>query len=406
MNIEQTVGTTTLLPEKKFVTLAPGYWPEASPEDWSDWKWQLKNRVTTLTQLEKHLHLSSEERAGVLLSGSKLSLAVTPHYFNLIDRNDPGCPIRRQVVPRIEESWTSPYDLADPCGEDSHMPVPGLVHRYPDRVLFLVTDRCAAYCRYCTRSRVVSGAGEQELHTDFEQAFQYLEKHTEVRDVLLSGGDALIFSDDKLEYLLSRLRKIEHIEFLRIGSRVPIFLPQRITPKLCQMLQKYHPLWISIHANHPRELTTEVRDALALMANHGIPLGNQSVLLKGVNDDLPVMKSLVHKLLMCRVRPYYIYQCDLINGSSHLRTSVAKGIEIIEGLRGHTTGYAVPQFVIDAPGGGGKVPINPGYVMHHDHERIVIRNYEGEIFEYPEDNSVEAPLPARPRAAYDEYLYS
>jgi len=406
MNIEQTVGTTTLLPEKKFVTLAPGYWPEASPEDWSDWKWQLKNRVTTLTQLEKHLHLSSEERAGVLLSGSKLSLAVTPHYFNLIDRNDPGCPIRRQVVPRIEESWTSPYDMADPCGEDSHMPVPGLVHRYPDRVLFLVTDRCAAYCRYCTRSRVVSGAGEQELHTDFEQAFQYLEKHTEVRDVLLSGGDALIFSDDKLEYLLSRLRKIEHIEFLRIGSRVPIFLPQRITPKLCQMLQKYHPLWISIHANHPRELTTEVRDALALMANHGIPLGNQSVLLKGVNDDLPVMKSLVHKLLMCRVRPYYIYQCDLINGSSHLRTSVAKGIEIIEGLRGHTTGYAVPQFVIDAPGGGGKVPINPGYVMHHDHERIVIRNYEGEIFEYPEDNSVEAPLPARPRAAYDEYLYS
>ncbi len=406
MNIEQTVGTTTLLPEKKFVTLAPGYWPEAPPEDWSDWKWQLKNRVTTLTQLEKHLHLSSEERAGVLLSGSKLSLAVTPHYFNLIDRNDPGCPIRRQVVPRIEESWTSPYDMADPCGEDSHMPVPGLVHRYPDRVLFLVTDRCAAYCRYCTRSRVVSGAGEQELHTDFEQAFQYLEKHTEVRDVLLSGGDALIFSDDKLEYLLSRLRKIEHIEFLRIGSRVPIFLPQRITPKLCQMLQKYHPLWISIHANHPRELTTEVRDALALMANHGIPLGNQSVLLKGVNDDLAVMKSLVHKLLMCRVRPYYIYQCDLINGSSHLRTSVAKGIEIIEGLRGHTTGYAVPQFVIDAPGGGGKVPINPGYVMHHDHERIVIRNYEGEIFEYPEDNSVEAPLPARPRAAYDEYLYS
>lgn len=406
MNIEQTVDFTTLLPEKKFVSFAPGYWPEAKAEDWADWKWQLKNRVTTLAQLEKHLHLSSEERAGVLLSGTKLSLAVTPHYFNLIDRADPGCPIRRQVIPRIEESWTSPYDMADPCGEDSHMPVPGLVHRYPDRVLFLVTDRCAAYCRYCTRSRVVSGAGEQELHTDFEQAFSYLEKHTEVRDVLLSGGDALLFSDDKLEYLLSRLRKIEHIEFLRIGSRVPIFLPQRITPKLCQMLQKYHPLWVSIHANHPRELTTEVRDALALMANHGIPLGNQSVLLKGVNDDLAVMKSLVHKLLMCRVRPYYIYQCDLINGSSHLRTSVAKGIEIIEGLRGHTTGYAVPQFVIDAPGGGGKVPINPGYVMHHDHERIVIRNYEGEIFEYPEMNTGEVPLPARPRNAYDEYLYS
>ena len=244
--------------------------------------------------------------------------------------------------------------MADPCGEDSHMPVPGLVHRYPDRVLFLVTDRCASYCRYCTRSRVVSGVGEQELHTDFEEAFRYLEKHTEVRDVLLSGGDALLFSDDKLEKILSRLRAIPHIEFLRIGTRVPIFLPQRITPALCAMLQKYHPLWMSVHVNHPRELTIEVKEALERLANHGIPLGNQSVLLAGVNDDLETMKTLVHKLLMCRVRPYYIYQCDLINGSSHLRSSVAKGIEIIEGLRGHTTGYAVPQFVIDAPGGGGK----------------------------------------------------
>ena len=253
--------------------------------------------------------------------------------------------------------------MADPCGEDSHMPVPGLVHRYPDRVLFLVTDRCASYCRYCTRSRVVSGVGEQELHTDFEEAFRYLEEHTEVRDVLLSGGDALLFSDDKLEKILSRLRAIPHIEFLRIGTRVPIFLPQRITPELCAMLQKYHPLWMSVHVNHPRELTIEVKEALERLANHGIPLGNQSVLLKGVNDDLETMKTLVHKLLMCRVRPYYIYQCDLINGSAHLRTSVAKGIEIIEGLRGHTTGYAVPQFVIDAPGGGGKVPINPGYVL-------------------------------------------
>ncbi len=410
MKIEQASVAAELLPEKKFISHAPGYWPDATSEQWNDWKWQMKNRVTTLAQLEKHLVLSKEERAGVLLSGNKLALAVTPHYFNLIERDNPGCPIRRQVVPRIEESWTSPYDMADPCGEDSHMPVPGLVHRYPDRVLFLVTDRCASYCRYCTRARVVSGVGEQELHTDFEQAFQYLEQHTEIRDVLLSGGDALLFSDDKLESILSRLRKIEHIEFLRIGSRVPIFLPQRITPKLCQMLQKYHPLWVSIHTNHPRELTTEVKAALEMMANHGIPLGNQSVLLKGVNDTLPVMKALVHKLLMCRVRPYYIYQCDLINGSSHLRTSVAKGIEIIEGLRGHTTGYAVPQFVIDAPGGGGKVPINPGYVLHHDHERIVIRNYEGEIFEYPEvqdpTKGQNGPSSIRHRDRYDEYLYS
>jgi lysine 2,3-aminomutase len=274
--------------------------------------------------------------------------------------------------------------MSDPCGEDSHMPVPGLVHRYPDRVLFLVTDRCASYCRYCTRARVVSGVGEQELHTDFEEAFQYLEKHTEVRDVLLSGGDALLLSDAKLEAILSRLRAIPHIEFLRIGSRVPIFLPQRITPEFCRMLQKFHPLWMSVHVNHPRELTTEVKEALWRLADHGIPLGNQSVLLAGVNDSVEVMKALIHKLLQSRVRPYYLYQCDLIRGTSHLRTSVAKGIEIIEGLRGHTTGYAVPQYVIDAPGGGGKVPINPGYVLYHDEEKVVIRNYEGKIFEYPE----------------------
>jgi lysine 2,3-aminomutase len=313
-----------------------------------------------------------------------LALAVTPHFFNLIDPNDPGCPIRRQMIPNVGESRTAPWEMADPCGEDGHMPVPGLVHRYPDRVLFLVTDRCASYCRYCTRARVVSGVGEQELHTNFEEAFAYLEEHTEVRDVLLSGGDALMFSDDKLEFLLKRLRAIKHIQFLRIGSRVPIFLPQRITPELCQMLQKYHPVWMSIHVNHPRELTTEVQTALGRLADHGVPLGNQSVLLKGVNDDVDTMRDLIHKLLMCRVRPYYLYQCDLIKGSAHLRSSVAKGVEIIEALRGHTTGYAVPQFVIDAPGGGGKVPINPGYVLYHDEEKVVIRNYEGKIFEYPE----------------------
>ncbi len=368
----------------RFVSAAPGYWPDVSLADWADWRWQLKNRVTTLASLEKHLNLNTEERAGVLLAGSKLALAVTPHYFNLIERDNPGCPIRRQVIPRIEEGYDSPFDMADPCGEDSSMPVPGLVHRYPDRVLFLVTDRCASYCRYCTRSRVVSGVGEQELVTDFEEAFRYLEKHTEVRDVLLSGGDALLLSDSKLEGILQRLRGIPHIEFLRIGTRVPIFLPQRITPELCAMLRKYHPLWMSVHVNHPRELTTEVRDALGRLADSGIPLGNQSVLLAGVNDDPAIMRELVHKLLLCRVRPYYLYQCDLIRGSSHLRTPVAKGIEIIESLRGFTSGYAIPQFVIDAPGGGGKVPVNPDYVVYHDAEKIVIRNFEGKIFEYPE----------------------
>ena len=373
-----------------FTSPAPGFWPEVLSEQWNDWKWQLKNRVTTLAQLEQHLVLTPSERAGVLVAGSKLSLAVTPHFFNLIERDNPDCPIRRQVLPRLEESLTTPFELADPCGEDSHMPVPGLVHRYPDRVLFLVTDRCASYCRYCTRSRVVSGAGEQELHTHFDEAIRYIETHPEVRDVLLSGGDPLLFSDDKLEGLLRRLRAIEHVEFLRIGSRVPIFLPQRITPDLCAMLQKYHPLWMSVHVNHPRELTLEVKAALERLANAGIPLGNQSVLLRGVNDSVEVMRALVHKLLRCRVRPYYLYQLDLIKGSSHLQVPVSKGLEIIEGLRGHTTGYAIPQYVIDAPGGGGKVPINPNYLIYHDQEKAVIRNYEGKVFEYPEP-AVDVP---------------
>lgn len=388
---------------KSFVSHAPGHWPDATPQQWNDWKWQLKNRITTLKQLEDRLLLSPEERAGVLLSGSKLSLAVTPHFFNLIEHENPECPVRRQVIPRVEETRTSPFEMADPCGEDSHMPVPGLVHRYPDRVLFLVTDRCASYCRYCTRSRVVSGAGEQELHTDFEEAFRYLTEHTEVRDVLFSGGDPLLFSDDKLEKLLHRVRSIPHIEFVRLGSRVPIFLPQRITPELCAMLQKYHPLWMSVHVNHPRELTIEVKEALERLANHGIPLGNQSVLLRGVNDDAATMKTLVQKLLLCRVRPYYLYQLDLIKGSSHLKVPVQKGIEIIEALRGHTTGYAVPQYVIDAPGGGGKTPINPGYSLYHDEEKIVIRNYEGKVFEYPENGT---PV-AKPAPKVDlDYLYS
>jgi lysine 2,3-aminomutase len=282
-----------------FASPAPGYWASrnVSTDDWNNWTWQLRNRVTTLAQLEEHLVLAEAERAGVLLSGNKLALAVTPHFFNLIHPTDPDCPIRRQVIPRIEETWDHQEEMADPCGEDSHMPVPGLVHRYPDRVLFLVTDRCASYCRYCTRSRVVSGAGEQELHTEFEAAYRYLESHPEIRDVLLSGGDALLLSDNRLEAMLKRLRSIPHIEFIRIGSRVPIFLPQRITPELCRMLAKYHPLWMSVHVNHPRELTTEVKAALERLADHGVPLGNQSVLLRGVNDDPIVYKTLVQKLL-------------------------------------------------------------------------------------------------------------
>ena len=385
------------IPPITFQSHAPGYWSNEDPtrenssENWNSHTWQLKNRITSLAALEKYLNLSEEERAGVLLSGNKLAMAITPHFFNLIDKDDPGCPIRRQMIPRIEETLTDPSEMSDPCGEDSHMPVPGLVHRYPDRVLFLVTDRCAAYCRYCTRSRVVSGVSDQKLETQWEAAFEYLENTPAIRDVLLSGGDPLLFSDARLEKLLKRLQAIPHIQYVRIGTRIPIFLPQRITPELCEMLKKYHPLFISIHANHPRELTSEVKDALGRLADAGIPMGNQSVLLNGVNDSVEVQKELLHKLLMCRVRPYYLYQCDLIEGSAHLRTSIDKGISIIEGLRGHTSGYAIPQYVIDGPGGGGKIPINPDYVVKHEDGAITLRNYEGKQFYYPDQSPVSNP---------------
>lgn len=388
--------------DPRFISHAPGYWPQQVMGEWNDYTWQLRHRVDSLHELESRLELSDVERAGVLLAGHKLAMSITPHFFNLIDRDDPDCPIRRQIIPRIEEGWNAPEEQADPCGEDSHMPVPGLVHRYPDRVLFLVTDRCASYCRYCTRSRVVSGVGEQQLETQWEAAFAYLEKTPQVRDVLLSGGDPLLFSDARLDRILTRLRAIPHLQFIRIGSRIPIFLPQRITPELCTMLKKHHPLFISIHTNHPRELTSEVRDALGRLADAGIPLGNQSVLLRGVNDSVEIQKALVHKLLMCRVRPYYLYQCDLIHGSSHLRTPVAKGVEIIEGLRGHTTGYAVPQFVIDGPGGGGKIPVNPNYLIESVPGKVTLRNFEGKVFEYPDPT----PIPASAMDALHEKAIS
>ena len=370
---------------KEFRTAGRGFWRDVPDADWNDWRWQLKNRITTLAQLERLMpSLTPEERAGTQLANTKLALGITPCFFNLIDPADEWCPIRRQVIPRIEETATASWEMSDPCGEDSHSPVPGLVHRYPDRVLFLVTDRCASYCRYCTRSRLVSNASGYDFHADFDRQIDYIARTTSIRDVLLSGGDPLLFSDEKLEFLLGRLRAIPHVEFLRIGTRIPIFLPQRITPKLCAMLRQFHPLFISIHSNHPRELTTEVRDALGRLADAGIPLGNQSVLLKHVNDDPLVMKALVQKLLLCRVKPYYVYQCDLIAGSSHLRTSVRKGLDVMQALRGHTTGYAVPQYVIDAPGGGGKVPVNPQYVLSRNRDRVVIRNFEGKVFEYKE----------------------
>ncbi len=382
---------------KQFHSAGRGFWSDVSEADWNDWGWQLKNRITSLEQLQRLMPtLTPEEHAGTVLANSKLSLAITPYFFNLIDPADENCPIRWQVIPRIEETSTAAWEMSDPCGEDSHSPVPGLVHRYPDRVLFLVTDRCASYCRYCTRSRLVSNASGYDFHPEFDKQIEYIRGNKNIRDVLLSGGDPLLLSDDKLEYLLRQLRAIPHVEFLRIGSRIPIFLPQRITPALCALLKKYHPLFLSVHSNHPRELTTEVREALGRLADAGIPLGNQSVLLRNVNDELTTMRAFMQKLLMCRVKPYYLYQCDLIAGSAHLRASVRKGLEIMEGLRGHTTGYAVPQYVIDAPGGGGKVPVNPEYVLSRSAGRVIIRNFEGKIFEYPEAAD-GTPLVAAPK---------
>jgi lysine 2,3-aminomutase len=384
-NKEEPPSPRSLDSLKQFQPAGRGFWSDVSDSNWNDWHWQLKNRISSVEQLQRLMPtLTPEEYAGTALANHKLSLAITPYFFNLIDPSDELCPIRWQVIPRIEETHTASWEMSDPCGEDSHSPVPGLVHRYPDRVLFLVTDRCASYCRYCTRSRLVSNASGYDFHPEFDRQIEYIRSHANIRDVLLSGGDPLLFSDEKLDYLLGRLRAIPHVEFLRIGTRIPIFLPQRITPALCEMLRKYHPLFISIHSNHPRELTTEVREALGRLADAGIPLGNQSVLLRHVNDSVEVVKAHVQKLLMCRVKPYYIYQCDLISGSAHLRASIAKGLEIMENLRGHTTGYAIPQYVIDAPGGGGKVPLNPDYVLSRNADRVVIRNYEGKVFEYPE----------------------
>jgi lysine 2,3-aminomutase len=360
-----------------------GLWQHVPAEHWQDWVWQLKNRLTTLEDLERFMTLTPEERRGVAFAGKKLALAITPYYFNLIDRDDPNCPIRKQVIPREGEMLVAREEMLDSLGEDEHSPVPGLVHRYPDRVLFLVTDRCAAYCRYCTRSRLVSNAQDYNFHPEYEQGLRYIESHPEVRDVLLSGGDPLLLSDRKLEHLLSRLRAIPHVEFIRIGTRIPVFLPQRITPELGEVFKRHGPIWMSIHVNHPNEATAELRDACTRLSFAGVPLGNQSVLLKGVNDDPEVMRALVHRLLRMRVRPYYLYQMDLITGGSHFKVDVRKGLEIIESLRGHTTGYAIPQYVIDAPGGGGKVPVNPEYVESITDEAVVFRNYEGRTFRYP-----------------------
>jgi lysine 2,3-aminomutase len=361
------------------------HFPDASIAQWNDWKWQLRMRMRDLKTLERIVELSADEHAAVRELGDALPVGITPYYASLMDPRDPSDPIRRTMIPTTSEFVQSPGESPDPLSEDHDMVVDGLVHRYPDRVLFLVTNFCATYCRYCTRARLVGKTGEYHFNfKQYEAALEYLRKHTEVRDVLLSGGDPLTMADDRLDWLLTRLRAIPHIEFVRIGTKVPAVLPQRVTPELCSMLRKHHPLWMSIHFMHPVEVTPEVRQACARLADAGVPLGSQTVLTRDVNDDVETMKSLMHKLLMARVRPYYIYQCDPISGSRHFRTPVETGLKIIEGLRGHTTGYAVPQFVIDAPGGGGKIPLVPEYYQGRDGDDVILRNFEGKTYRYPD----------------------
>jgi lysine 2,3-aminomutase len=364
-------------------------WREVSEKEWNDWRWQLRHRITTLQQLKEIIDLTQEEIEGIKNSKGRLALAVTPYFTSLMDSANSNCPIRRQAIPRIEECHLSKNDMVDPCGEDKDSPVPGLVHRYPDRVLLLVTDQCAVYCRYCTRRRLVGSNERSITQGNFEEVLKYLKSHRKVRDVLISGGDPLLLENERLEEILSRLRALPHIELLRIGTRVPVTLPQRITGGLVRMLKRYHPLMISIHFTHPKEITDAVKKACNELADAGIPLGSQTVLLKGINDKPYIMKKLVHELLKIRVRPYYIYQCDLAMGTEHFRTSVATGIQIIEKLRGHTTGYAIPTYVVDAPGGGGKIPVEPVYVMSRGKGKVVLRNYEGKVFEYPEPNILE-----------------
>jgi lysine 2,3-aminomutase len=348
---------------------------------WNDWHWQMRHRLTRLEQFERLLDLTESERRGLSLASEKFSVAVTPQFATLIDPTDPHCPIRRQVMPVADELVVSPEDMADPCGEDHATVVEGLVHRYPDRVLFLVLDTCAAYCRYCTRSRLVSQGELEPLGRRVEEALAYLRQHTEIRDVLLSGGDPLLMSDHSLDQLLGRLAAIPHIEFLRIGTRIPGFLPQRITPELVAVLRK-HRVWLSVHFCHPKELTSEVAEACDLLADGGIPLGCQTVLLRGVNDSTEVLRDLFHGLLRLRIKPYYLYQCDPVIGTGHLRTSVAEGLDLMASLRGHTTGYALPTYVVDAPGGGGKIPIQTESILAHEDGTWKLRNWQGKTYSY------------------------
>src|SRR5574340_1319891 len=366
-----------------FVSKRAPIYADVPDEKWNDWRWQLSKRLNSVEDFEKVLTLTDSEKNALSTQGL-FRVDITPYFVSLIDPADPNDPIRRQVIPRAEEIVPFTGMMEDSLAEDRHSPVPGLVHRYPDRVLMLVTTQCASYCRYCTRSRIVGDPAATFSRAEFDMQIEYLKKTPQVRDVLLSGGDPLTLAPKLLDELLGRLREIPHIEVIRIGTRVPVFMPQRVTPELCDTLQKYHPLWLNIHVNHPNEISKELAGACDCLTRAGIPLGNQSVLLAGINDCVHIQRKLVQDLVRIRVRPYYLYQCDLVEGAGHFRTPVAKGVEIIEGLRGHTSGYAVPQYIVDAPGGGGKIPVMPNYLVSYSDHKVILRNYEGYITTYEE----------------------
>lgn len=366
-------------------------WPDVTEELWDDWQWQLENRITKLEQLKEILQLTPEEERGIRGARGRLSMAITPYFASLLDTQRPNCPLRRQCVPTLREFYISPFDMIDPCGEDKDSPVSGIVHRYPDRVLLLATDQCGTYCRHCTRRRLIDPKEHIVSPDKLKLAFDYIKSNRKIRDVLISGGDPLMLADKVLENIIANIRQIPHVEFLRIGTRLPVTLPQRITEDLVNMFKKYAPIWISIHFNHPKEITKRTKQACDMLTDSGIPLGSQSVLLKGVNDRPYIMRKLMHELLKIRVRPYYIYQCDLARGISHFRTPISVGINIMEKLRGFTSGYAIPTYVVDGPGGGGKIPVAPNYVISQAKNLFVLRNYEGKVYSYREEPET-APL--------------
>ena len=380
----KTINFSTRLFRKKF-------YRGITDKQWNDWHWQIQNRIRTLPQLSRVMHLTMEEREALEVSGTALPLGITPYFAGLIAPENSDNPLRKTVIPTIHELFKMSCESDDPLGEDNQSPVHGLVHRYPDRALLMVTDFCSTYCRYCTRSRMVGNGNIHPNRSRLQLAVDYIKRNSAIRDVVISGGDPLTLGDDRLEWLLQQLRPIPHLEIIRIGTKVPVVLPQRITPKLVKMLRKYHPIWMSLHFTHPDECTPETYKACELLADAGIPLGSQTVLLKGVNDNVESMKDLMHHLLKMRVRPYYLYQCDPISGSGHFRTSIEKGLEIIKGLRGFTSGYAVPTYVVDAPGGGGKIPLMPNYVQGYEDDNLVMKNYQGNLYRYPDERS---PSPA------------